>query len=102
MIVIVDTAIPEKNHHCLLLMSQLFSHNKSAVLLLLGLAKKIFQVFGPLFLFQFLMAFTYLIFEELLDFELRHTLPLREGPPALGCTPRHLSELALLAPGDHG
>ena len=102
MIVIVDAAIPEEDHHCLLLLSQLFSHNYSAVLLLLGLTKKIFQVFGPLYLLQFLMAFTYLIFEELLDFELRQALPLRERPPALGDTPRHLGEPALLAPGDHG
>ena len=48
------------------------------------------------------MAFTYLVFEELLDLELRQTLPLREGPPALGGAPRHLGEPALLAPGDHG
>ena len=64
--------------------------------MLLGLTKKIFQVFGPLNLLQFLMAFTYLIFEELLDFELRQTLPLREGPPALGGPPDISASLRFL------
>jgi len=48
------------------------------------------------------MALGDLLLEELLDMELGHEFPLRQGAPALGGAPRHLGEPALLAPGDHG
>ena len=97
----VDSAKPEKDHQGLQLLSQLLPHDEAAVLRPLAPAEQTFQVLGPPDLLRLGVALGDLLFEELLDLELGHVLPLREGAPALWGLPGHLLQPALLAPGDH-
>ena len=98
----VDSAEPEEDHQGLQLLSQLPPHDEAAVLRPLAPAEQTVQVLGPPDLLRLGVALGDLLFEELLDLELGHVLPLREGAPALGGLPGHLVQPALLAPGDHG